>query len=287
MGVGLEWIANSLVVNGVALCTETCGDTTDPAVLLVMGAMASAVWWPEDFCRQLAERGRFVVRYDHRDTGKSTSYRLGMATYTVEDLADDAVGVLNAYAIDRAHFVGMSLGGYLAQLVALKDPERVRTLTLIASERLASAEPGMPAMQPAIAQYYAQAAGLDWEDRTAVIDYQVGAWRLMSGSAHPFDEGAIRARAGADFDRTPNLLTAFNHASLRDADRWLGRLDEVVAPSLIIHGTEDPVLPFAHGLALHAALRHSRLLTLTGTGHELHQADWPVILDAIEQHTSG
>lgn len=279
-------IAKQSAANGVSLFTETCGDATDPAVLLVMGAMASAVWWPEDFCRQLAERGRFVVRYDHRDTGKSTSYRFGMATYTVEDLADDAVGVLNAYAIDRAHFVGMSLGGYLAQLVALKYPERVRALTLIASERLASAEPGMPGMQPGIAQYHAQAAGLDLANRTAVIEYQVGAWRLLSGSAHPFDESAIRALAGADFDRTPNLLSAFNHASLRDADRWLGRLDEVMAPSLIIHGTEDPVLPYAHALALHAALRHSTLLALTGTGHELHQADWPVILDAIEQHTT-
>jgi pimeloyl-ACP methyl ester carboxylesterase len=120
----------------------------------------------------------------------------------------------------------------------------------------------------------------------AVVEYQVGAWRLLSGSAHPFDEAAIRALADADFDRTSDFLSAFNHATLGDADSWAGRLDEVIAPSLIIHGTEDPVLPYEHGLALHAALGHSTLLTLTGTGHELHQADWPVILDAIEQHTA-
>ena len=279
-------IAKQIASNSVSLYTEAFGDATDPAVLLVMGAMASAVWWPEDFCQQLAERGRHVVRYDHRDTGKSTSYGPGLAPYAVEDLADDAVGVLKAYAIDRAHFIGMSLGGYLAQLVALKYSERVRTLTLIASERLALAEPGMPGVSPAIVEHHTRAAGLDWGDRMAVVEYKVDAWRLLSGSAHPFDQAAIRTLAGADFDRTPNLLDAFNHASLGGADHWVGRLDEVIAPSLIIHGTEDPVLPYEHGLALHTALRHSTLLTLTGTGHELHQADWPVILDAIEQHTA-
>ena len=131
----------------------------------MMGAMASAVWWPDEFCKQLADRGRYVVRYDHRHTGKSTS-------------------------------------------------------------------------------------------------------------------------AEADFDRTPNPLTAFNHAALGDADAWVARLSEVQIPALIIHGTEDPVLPYAHALALEAALQRSTLLTLEGTGHELHRNDWPLILDAIARHTA-
>ena len=99
--------------NGVDLFTESFGDPSDPAILLIMGAMASAVWWPEEFCRKLADRGRLVIRYDHRDTGRSVSYAPGRIEYSVEDLADDAVGVLNAYEIDRAHLVGMSLGGFL------------------------------------------------------------------------------------------------------------------------------------------------------------------------------
>ena len=275
-----------LYINGVTLYTEAFGDPRDPAILLVMGAMASAVWWPDAFCRQLADRGRYVIRYDHRDTGKSTSYKPGAAPYTVEDLADDAVGVLNALGIDTAHFVGMSLGGYLSQLVALKHPERVRSLTLIASERLALTDPEMPAMAPSILAYHAQAEELNWTDREAVIDYQVGAWRLLSGSAHPFDEAAIRAMAEADFDRTPNPLTGFNHATLGDANGWVGRLNEVKAPALIVHGTEDPVLPYAHALALEAALERSTLITLEGTGHELDRGDWPVILDAIAKHTA-
>jgi pimeloyl-ACP methyl ester carboxylesterase len=136
--------------NGVTLHTEAFGSSKDPAVLLVMGAMSSAVWWPDGFCRELAGRGRYVVRYDHRDTGRSTSYEPGAAPYAIEDLADDAVGVLDSRGIDAAHFVGMSLGGYLSQLVALKHPARVRSLTLIASEPLAPTDPELPAMDPSI-----------------------------------------------------------------------------------------------------------------------------------------
>jgi pimeloyl-ACP methyl ester carboxylesterase len=226
-----------------------------------------------------------VIHYDHRDTGKSTSYAPGEASYSVENLADDAVAVLDGYGLDRAHLVGMSLGGYLAQLVALRHPSRVLTLTLIASEPLAAADPEQPAMDPSIGEYHARAAELDWSDRDSVVSYQVGAWRLLSGSAHSFDEPAIRTMAEADFDRTPKLLSTFNHASLGDAIGWLDRLDEIDVPAQVVHGTEDPVLPYAHALALAAALPKASLLTLEGTGHELHRADWPAILDAVEQHT--
>ena len=172
----------TIEADGISLFTEALGDPADPAVVLVMGAMSSGVWWPEDFCHALAERGRFVVRYDHRDTGRSTSYPPGESLYTPEDLADDIVRVLDGYGLDRADLVGMSLGGYLSQLVALKYPDRVRTITLIASERLALADPSMPAMDPAILEYHAGAGGLDWSDRDAVVEHQVGAWRLLSGT---------------------------------------------------------------------------------------------------------
>ena len=272
--------------NGVSVHCEAMGDPADPAVLLIMGAMSSGVWWPEDFCHRLADRGRYVIRYDHRDTGKSTSYAPGQASYRVEDLADDAVAVLDGYGIDAAHLVGMSLGGYLAQLVALKHPGRVLTLTLIASERLALADPDLPAIDPSVIDYHARAADLDWSDRDAVVSYLVGAWRVNSGSAHAFDEPAIGALAEAEFERTPNLPTTFNHAALGDAVGWVDRLDEIDVPALIVHGTEDPVLPYPHGLALEAALPTASLLTLEGTGHELHRKDWPAIVDAVEQHTA-
>lgn len=272
---------------GVRLYTEAFGNPGDPAILLLMGAMSSSVWWPQAFCRQLAARGRCVIRYDHRDTGQSTSYPPGEPAYTLEDLADDAMRVLDGHGLRRAHLAGMSLGGYLAQLLALKHPICVRTLTLIASERLALADPAMPPMAPALIDYHARASTLDWTDQDAVIAYQLGAWRLLAGPAHVFDEAGIREMATADFVHTPNLLTAFNHATLGDALAWVGRLAEIQAPTLVIHGTADPVLPYAHGLALAQAVPGARLLTLEGTGHELHRADWPLILDEMERHTAA
>ncbi len=277
--------SRKVVGGGVTLHTEWLGDSSASPILLIMGAMASGTWWPDAFCRRLAETNRFVIRYDHRDTGESTSYPPGSPGYRLEDLGEDAVCVLDAYGIDRAHLVGMSLGGILCQLIALKHPARVRTITLISSERLAHADPSIPGIDPSVTEYHARAASLDWHDRAAVLDYQVGAWRLLSGSAHPFDEGLIRAMAAADYDRTPNPLAAFNHATLQEPDEWVGRLDEIAAPALIIHGTEDPVLPYAHALALHRELRGSTLLTLPGTGHELHPDDWPAIVAAVEEHT--
>jgi pimeloyl-ACP methyl ester carboxylesterase len=276
-----KWISH----DGVLLLSEFCGDSDDPPILLIMGAMASAVWWAEDFCCQLAALGRYVIRYDHRDTGRSTSYEPGHIHYSIEDLADDAFCVLDGYGIQSAHLVGMSLGGFLAQLMALKHPQRVKSLTLIASEPLAETDPTIPGIDPSVLEYHAKASELDWANREAVIEYQIGAWRLISGSAHPFDESAIRELAGADFDRTPNLMTTFNHALLQGGEKWVNRLHEITVPTLVIHGTEDCVLPYAHSLALQAEIQDAVLLPLPGTGHELHRDDWSVILEAIERHT--
>jgi pimeloyl-ACP methyl ester carboxylesterase len=145
----------------------------------------------------------------------------------------------------------------------------------------------MPSMDPALLEHHAHGAELDWSNREHVMEYQVDAWRLLNGSAHPFDEDSIRRLAAQDFDRTPDLRTSFHHAGLDDAGGWTGRLSEIRAPALIIHGTEDNVLPYAHGLALHRELPDSTLVTLEGTGHELHPADWPVMLEAIEKHTAA
>ncbi|BAU15696.1 alpha/beta hydrolase fold protein (plasmid) [Leptolyngbya sp. NIES-3755] len=271
--------------NDVSLFSESFGVPQDPALLLIMGAAASAVRWSEEFCGQLADGGRYVIRYDHRDTGRSTSYEPGTSNYSVEDLADDAFYVLDGYNIQSAHIVGMSLGGFLAQLMALKHPQRIKSLTLIASERLVD-DPAMPGIDPSVLSYHAKSSEIDWTNREAVMNYQVGAWQLLNGSAHPFDEAMIRKCAIADFDLTPNLMTTFNHALLQGGEQWFDRLDEITAPTLVIHGTEDPVLPYVHGLALQAEIPNAVLLTLPGTGHELHRDDWLVILEAIQQHTA-
>lgn len=278
--------------NEVEICVESFGDPADPAILLIMGAMASMAWWPEEFCLRLAGQRRHVIRYDHRDTGRSTSYEPGSLNYTVEDLADDAVRVLDAYEIGHGHIVGMSLGGFLAQLIALKHPERALTLTLIASERLASEDPSMPSIDPKVLAYHAQGAPIDWADREAVIEYMIGGWRLIAGSGRQFDEETILDLAAQEIERADNVLTSMNHALLQTChvagdERWYNRLAEIRAPALVIHGTEDPVLPYAHGMALQKELPQATLLTLTGAGHELHRDDWDVIISAILSHTSS
>ncbi len=116
-------------VHGASIHSESFGDSGNPCILLIMGAMASALWWPVDFYVELAGRGLFVLRYDHRDTGRSTTSPLGEPGYTVEDLADDAMAVLDGYGVATAHLAGMSLGGFLAQLIALKYPSRVLLMT--------------------------------------------------------------------------------------------------------------------------------------------------------------
>jgi pimeloyl-ACP methyl ester carboxylesterase len=140
-------------------------------------------------------------------------------------------------------------------------------------------------MSPEVPAYHAQAELLDWSDRDSVIDYQVDGWRILTGSAHPFIEGDIRALAEEDFDRTPDPRTPMNHALLAGGERWYDRLDEIEAPTLIIHGTEDPVLPYQNGIALAEGLSQARLLTLEGSGHELHRNDWDTLVEAIAEHT--
>jgi pimeloyl-ACP methyl ester carboxylesterase len=269
---------------GLRFHSESFGCTGDPGVLLIMGATASGAWWPDEFCAGLAERGHFVIRYDHRDTGGSTSYEPGEAPYTVEDLADDAVRVLDGYGMREAHIVGMSLGGYIAQLLALKYSERVLTVTTIASERLAAPDPAMPGIAPELLEYHSRAAEIDWSNREAVTDYRVGAWALLSGSAHDFEPELVREMAADELARTPSPLTAFNHAGLGDAVGWIDRLEEIKQPVLVIHGTDDIVLPYVHAEALYEALPNARLVKLEGTGHELPRPVWPTVLSEIHQH---
>jgi pimeloyl-ACP methyl ester carboxylesterase len=268
-------------VNGIELCAETFGDRADAPILLLMGATASMVWWPEAFCERLAARGRFVIRYDQRDTGRSHTDAPGAPRYSVDDLASDALGLLDALGIETATLAGMSLGGYVAQLVALRAPGRVRGLVLIASEPLGPGDPSIPGIDPALLQYHAAAATLDWTDHDAVIAYQVGAWRILSGSARPFDEPLVRSMAAEDVRRARNLRSSFNHALLAGGEQWFGRLAEIRQPTLVIHGTEDRVLRFAHALALVRAIPGARLIPLQGAGHELHRLDWDTIIDGL------
>jgi pimeloyl-ACP methyl ester carboxylesterase len=271
--------------NGVDFCSESFGNPTDPTLLLNAGACLSMVWWPQEFCRKLAEAGRYVVRYDYRDTGRSITYEPGQLHYSWDDLTDDAVGVLDAYGVDRAHLFGWSMGGMIAQLVALKYPERVITLILMMSKPFAPTD--VPTVESeSFLSHFAKGATLDWTNAAAVIDYTVESWRLTSaGSQHPFDEISIRALATEDVKRANNLSSG-NHALLSGGDRFYDRLGEINIPALVIHGTADPMINYQNGIALAAEIPDATLLTLEGTAHELHRNDWDTIIEAIIKHTS-
>src|SRR5688572_14893093 len=185
---------------GVELCTESFGDPADPPILLIMSTGASMLWWEEGFCRMLAERGRFVIRYDHRDTGRSVSYEPGRPGYRGDDLVADAAGVLDAYGITAAHVVGVSAGGALAQLLALDRPERARSLTLTSTSIAVSSDRPLPPPTAAFGRFVATVE-LDWSDRESVIDYLVDYSRLLAGEPRPFDEAAVRALARRDVER--------------------------------------------------------------------------------------
>ncbi|MBK0401648.1 alpha/beta hydrolase [Adhaeribacter sp. BT258] len=270
--------------NGVEICTETFGNATDPCILLIMGATASMIWWDEAFCRKLGAQNRFVIRYDNRDVGRSSVFE--ELNYDVTDMAADAFGVLDFYAIEKAHLVGMSLGGMLAQIMALQQPERVLSLTLIASSVWAN-RPELPQIDPKFLQYHSRAATLDWEDKAEVQDYLVGGWKLVNGSARKFDVVRSSQLAFREIDRANSLISMFNHAMLGGGEAYYDRSSEIKAPVLIIHGTEDPILPYPHALALQEAFPGAKLLRLEGVGHELHEQDWELIIQEIVALTAG
>ncbi|AZO73342.1 MAG: alpha/beta hydrolase [Mesorhizobium sp.] len=265
------------------IVSETFGDPSDPAILLIMGAMASMLWWPEAFCRQLAERGRFVIRYDNRDTGLSTKYKPGKPPYAFEDMVDDAVRVLDDHGLAGAHVVGMSMGGMIAQMVALKYPTRVSALTVISSSPLGVDTSGLPGTTTAYKEHSAQGADVDWSNRRQVLDFMVKDARALASTLHPFDSERTRAMIEEDYDRSGGLASASNHFLLKGGGPER-RIKDLTAPLIVIHGTADPIFPIEHGEALSKAVPGAGLVRIEGGGHELHRNDWPQIIEAIATH---
>jgi len=265
------------------IVTESFGDPADPAILLIMGAMASMLWWPEAFCRQLAGHGRFVIRYDNRDTGLSTKYPPGAPSYSSEDMVDDAMRVLDDRGVPTASIVGMSMGGMIAQGMALKYPERVRALTVISCSPLGVETSRLPGPTEAYRKHSAEGAGLDWSNRAQVLDFMVADARALASTLHPFDEKRTRAMIEEDYDRSGGLASATNHFLIHGGGPQR-TVRDLVAPLLVIHGTADPIFPIEHGEVLAGAAPGARLVRIEGGGHELHCNDWPRIVEAIAAH---
>ena len=269
--------------NGVELCTEPFGEPTDPPMLLVMGVGGSMLWWEDGFCRMLADSARFVIRYDHRDTGRSVTYAPGRPEYTSADLVSDAVAVLDAYGISAAHVVGVSAGGAFAQLVALGFPDRVRSLVLISTSPV---RPTGVALPPATERYrrFVDTAQVDWADDASVVDYLVEYSRVLAGE-RPFEEAAARTLVRRDVERARDIAASVNHGVVAEGAVSSEPLGTIAAPTLVIHGTADPMFPFEHGQALAAAIQGAKLLPLAGAGHGVERRDWETVVRAIVEHT--
>ncbi len=275
-----------MTVDGVRLCLETFGDPDDPAVLLLAGMSQTMDAWDTEFCERLAAEGRHVVRFDHRDAGRSASSPPGSPDYGATDLTDDAVRVLDAAGVVAAHLVGLSMGSGIALTLALSRPDRVRSVTLIGCSLLGD---DLPPPDPALAAVFADPAPEpDWSDQDAVVDYLVEGERPFGGPG--FDEERARRVARATVERTtsvPALLT--NHGlAIADGDDAPPRPGDVTVPTLVLHGTADPLFPLPHGEALAAAIPGATFHPLDGAGHETPPPrTWDTVVPLLARHTAG
>jgi pimeloyl-ACP methyl ester carboxylesterase len=286
-----------VIANSVEICTEDFGATTDRTVVLVNGATSSMLRYDAAFCRRLAAGGRHVIRFDNRDTGRSVTYPPGEPDYTAEDMADDVAGVLDAYGVEHAHLVGMSMGGMILQEFALRHPDRADTLTIIMSTPDPTTIPAavtgtlasdaLPGPAPVVMELMKNPRAVDWSDSDAVIDNILATRRTLVGTRFPFDEEGQRSLAQAEVARARNIQSAANHGlAVGRTPPWRSRLGEVTVPTLVIHGTEDPILPFAHGEALAAEIPGARLEVMDGVGHELPEGEWDHVIGLVLAHTA-
>jgi pimeloyl-ACP methyl ester carboxylesterase len=227
------------------------------------------------------------VRYDQRDTGASTTCPPGSPCYTGADLVRDAVAVLDALGIDQAHVVGLSMGGGVAQRLALEHGHRAATLTLMSTSPIDPRLTGLPGMTPELEATFAdERPAPDWDDRDAVVEYIVEGERPYAGPG-TFDEPRLRALAGRVVDRSTDVAASLVNHLLLDDGQADARQDQLAGrPTLVLHGTADPLFPLAHGRALADAIPGARLVELDGVGHQLPPPEtWDVVVDALIAHT--
>lgn len=270
-------------VDDVDLCTESFGEPTDPPILLIMGLGSSMLWWDEDLCAALASAGRFVLRYDHRDTGRSTTSEPGHPGYTGADLVRDATGLLDAYGLPSTHIVGMSAGGGIAQMLALNVANRVSSLVLISTSPVDDIARCLPPPTEEFSRAASDTA-VEWSNRESVVEYLVNWSRVLAGVQRPFDEERYRDLVRRDLDRARNVASLQNHDLIAHEGPGAS-ISSIGATTLVVHGTADPMFPIHHGRALAESIPDATLLRLEGAGHGLDPHDWPVVASAIVAHT--
>jgi pimeloyl-ACP methyl ester carboxylesterase len=279
-------------VGAVELVYETIGDPGNPALLLVMGLGMQLIHWDLEFCEGLAERGFQVIRFDNRDAGLSTKIDAPVpnvmramaglrirAPYLLSDMADDSFGLLDHLGIERAHVVGVSMGGMIAQTMAIKRPERVLSLGSMLST------PGDRRVGTPKLRVWSVLMRRAPQDRDAYVEYFVRVFRMIGSPAYPVEEERLRELAAATYDRchcpagTARQLAAILASGSRTAA--LLRLD---VPAVVIHGKSDPLVPFRAGVATARAIPGAELVAFPGMGHNLPEQLWPRFMDALTKN---
>lgn len=285
--------------NGVDLAYDAFGAPKAPTILLIMGLGTQMIAWPEPFCEALAQRGFRVVRFDNRDIGLSTKFGSAGpvdvvaafaraaaghpvgAPYTLNDMAADAIGLMDALRIDRAHMVGASMGGMIAQTIAARYPDRTRSLTSIMSS---SGHPGLPQGRPeAIAALLAPRP--DAGDREAIIAHGVRVYRAIGSPGFPTSDAGLRAKVERATDRSyyPAGMGRQLLAVLASGSR-VELLKEVRVPTLVIHGADDPLVPVEAGIDTAQRISGAALTVIPGMGHDLADGLIPILSEAIADH---
>lgn len=261
--------------NGIDVCYETLGDPADPALLLVMGHGMQLDAWDRAFCERFVARGYFLIRFDNRDVGRSTKLagvpdvaaarrgETGAAVYGLEDMGDDAAGLLDALDVGRAHVLGASMGGMIAQVLAIRHPERVASLCSIMSTT------GDKAVGQARPEVLAALRSTAPTTRAEIVESQVEMARALAGGGFPVDEDLVRSRAGHAYDRChcPSGKVRQQAAILVAHDRTPA-LRELRLPAVVVHGADDPLVGLSGGVATASAIPGSRLVVVPGLGHE-------------------
>jgi pimeloyl-ACP methyl ester carboxylesterase len=277
-------------VGDIELCFETFGSPQDPALLLVMGLGTQMIAWPEEFCRRLVARGFFVIRYDNRDSGRSTHLRdqrpptliqllrrdRRAARYSLADMAADGIGLLDRLGIERAHVVGISMGGMIAQTMAARHPDRVLSLASLMSNT-GHWWKGTPHLRT-----YPIFLRRPATDRERAIEETLSVLRQIGSRGFPFDEDATRRLAELGYERGHDPAGGARQlAAILAAGDRTAELSRIRAPTVVIHGDRDPMVRPSGGRATAAAIAGARLVTIPGLGHDLPRGAWDRIVDAI------
>jgi pimeloyl-ACP methyl ester carboxylesterase len=285
-----------LTVGDVELCVEEFGDPADPTILLVGGAAMSMDWWDDDLCTRIAAGGRHVVRFDHRDTGESSTGKPGEPAYGGWQFKLDCIGLVEALGVGPVHLAGLSMGGGVAQVVTLRRPDLVCTLTLISTSAVGGVDAELPGPAPSVtASFEHPIPDPDWADVASYTDWVVAGQRPFTGS-HGLDEPRVRSIAADIHARSHDVAAANNHwlvvsgDSDDDEDETTEPLDvrRITAPTLVMHGSDDPMFPLPHGQALAAAIPGATFLVVPGTGHEVPPPEtWDLVVPALLDHTAA